>query len=276
MKKGMRAPVLLLFSIALWPDLAMAEPTLTNPGLAQPQPATPPGSYHAIPPLPFSESPMPTLPPPQKMGAEEPLPPGAGHVMQRPGYDALMHDDGRLIFDARFLRSGLSSDPMTGPRHTATFDVGDILTSLFADGPGFDPYVSDKLELMHDTFAQRVELRQAHKELVMDRALSALPAYLNAVWNEPSWDIATKRRILFALWDECAEGGDELVRSGGEEARQTITSFIRSTLPAGSPEAYTPEELSAFNQVRGSQIFFTPHQEPSSSAIIRSEAPGSF
>jgi hypothetical protein len=205
------------------------------------------------------------------MGAEEPLPPGAGHVIVRPGYEALMHDDGRLIFDSSFLRSGFNNDPTTGPRFSGSFDI----TNLFK-GSNFDPYISDKLELLHDTFAQRVELREAHDDLVMDRALAALPEYLDAVWNEPGWDAATKRRILFALWDECAEEGDEFTRGGGEEARQAIASFIRRALPAGSPEGYSSSELSALNQVRTSRVLFAPHQKPSPAPIIRSEAPGSF
>jgi hypothetical protein len=251
----MRVLATLLLTLCLWPTGAEAQPSLTPA-------AGPPGShspYQAVPPLPYTlQSPMPSLPPPQEMGAEEPLPPGAGHVMQRPGYNAMIHDDGRLIFDAQFLRTGLNNDPMIGPRYAGTFDIGDILTNLFVDGPGFDPYVSDKLELLHETFAQRVELRSAHNELIMDRALSALPEYLSAVWNEPSWDLPTRRRILFALWDECAEDGSELTREGGEAARKSIMSFIERTLPAGSAEGYSNKELSALNQIRSSYVAFAP------------------
>lgn len=239
---------------SFWSHSALAQPSLTAPGA--------PGTHapqHAVPPLPYTlGSPMPSLPPPQAMGSEEPLPPIAGAVLQRPGYDAHILEDGRLVFDERFLRSGLSNDPVNGPRAMATFDIGDSLTKLFTDDPGLDPYLSDKLELLHETFAKRVELRREHNELEMDRALAALPQYLSAVWNEPTWDMATKRRILFALWDECAEDGDELLVDAGNDARQTITSFIMQWMPEDSAEGYTSAELSRFNKIRTSRVAFAP------------------
>jgi hypothetical protein len=203
-------------------------------------------------------SPMPSLPPPQAMGSEEPLPPTAGSLIQRPGYDAHILEDGRLVFDDRFLRTGLSNDPTTGPRMGASFDFGDMITRLFTDNPGLDPYLNDKLELLHETFAQRVELRRASNKLTMDRALAALPDYLSEVWNEPSWDLPTKRRILFALWDECAEDGNAHTVDGGQAARQSIITFIGQTLPEGSAEGYTDDELSGFNQIRTSRVAFAP------------------
>jgi hypothetical protein len=249
----MRLLALALFTIcSLWGQSAMAQPSLTAPGS--------PGTHapqHAVPPLPYTlASPMPSLPPPQAMGSEEPLPPTAGALLQRPGYNAHILEDGRIVFDERFLRTGLSNDPVNGPRAFASFDIGDSLTRLFGDDPSLDPYLSDKLELLHETFAKRVELRFEHNELEMDRALGALPQYLSAVWNEPTWDKATKRRILFALWDECAEDGHQLLVDGGNEARQTITSFIGQWLPAGSDDGYTDTELAGFNKIRTSRVAF--------------------
>ncbi len=239
--------------------LLMVSPALAQPGLSA---SGGPGNHapqHAFAPLPYTlHSPMPSLPPPQSMGSEEPLPVTAGALLQRPGYDAHILNDGRLVFDERFLRTGLTNDPVTGPRYGASFDIGDILTSLFAGGAGMDPYLSDKLVLLHETFAERVVLRRAHNELTMDRALAALPQYLSAVWEEPSWDVATKRRILFALWDECAEDGNSQIVEGGEAARQTITTFIAAQLPEDSPNGYTDDELSGFNQMRSSRIAFAP------------------
>ncbi len=251
----MRTSAIAVFAIAfLWSHAADAQPGLNTPG--GPSSHAP---QHAVPPLPYTlQSPMPSLPPPQAMGSEEPLPVGAGAALTRPGYEAHILEDGRLVFDDRFLRTGLSNDPVNGPRMGATFDIGDILTGLFTDNPGFDPYVSDKLEVMHETFAKRVEIREKHNEQTMDRALAALPQYLTAVWNEPSWDVRTKRRILFALWDECAEDGDALLVDGGRAARQSIITFVGQRLPEGSPHGYTEAELSSFNQMRSSRVAFAP------------------
>jgi hypothetical protein len=205
---------------------------------------------------------MPSLPPPQKAGAEEPLPQPAGHVIQRPGYVAEINEDGRLIFDSDFLRTGLDTDPVMGPRLAATFDLGDMLSSILSNGQSLDPYVSDKLDLLHDTFAQRVALREANDALVMDRAIANLPDYLLAVWNEPNWDHRTKRRVLFALWDECAEQGNDTLREGGKRARQAIERFIATVLPEGSPHGYNPTELAALNHIRTSQARFEVHESP--------------
>lgn len=247
-------PIAAAALFSLWSHAAYAQPGLTAPGS--------PGTHapqHAVPPLPYTlESPMPSLPPPQAMGSEEPLPMAAGRVMQRPGYDAQILNNGRLVFDARFLRTGLTNDPTTGPRYGGSFDIGDILTSVFTDNPGLDPYLNDKLDLLHSTFAMRVELRREYEELSMDRAIAALPSYLGAVWDEPSWDLPTKRRILFALWDECAEDGDELLVDGGTAARQTIASFISHYIPEGSDDGYTDDEIARFNKIRTSRVAFAP------------------
>ena len=251
----MRSLSLALFAlVSVWSQLALAQPGLNSPG--GPSSHAP---QHAVPPMPYSmQSPMPSLPPPLAMSAEEPLPPAAGSIIQRPGYDAHILDDGRLVINERFLRTGLRNDPTTGPRLGATFDVGDTLIHLFTDNPGLDPYLSDKLDLLHETFAQRVELRRKYNEQTMDRALDALPQYLSAVWDAPGWDLPTKRRILFALWDECAEDGSALVVDGGHAARETITAFIGQRLPEGSQQGYTDEELSGFNQIRTSRLAFAP------------------
>lgn len=254
----MRLLATLLFTISLlWHANAVAQPSLATPAGPRTYPA-----QHAVPPLPYTlRSPLPSLPPPGELGSEEPLPTTAGQFIQRPGYDALIHDDGRLIFDARFLRSGLNNDPVNGPRFGGSFDLGDILTNLFGSGAGLGPYANDKLELLHETFAQRAHLREEHNELTMDRAFNALPDYLSAVWDEPSWDMPTKRRILFALWDECAEEGNELTRMGGEAARQSIAAFIQRKLPADSAAGYSRAELSALNQIRSSRVAFAPNAE---------------
>jgi hypothetical protein len=251
----MRSLSLALFALVLvWSQVALAQPGLNSPG--GPSSHAP---QHAVPPMPYSmQSPMPSLPPPLAMGSEEPLPPTAGSLIQRPGYDAHILEDGRLAIDDRFLRTGLSNDPITGPRAGASFDVGDTLMRLFTDKPGLDPYLSDKLDLLHETFAQRVELRREYNKQTMGRALDALPQYLSAVWDAPGWDLPTKRRILFALWDECAEDGDAQIVDGGHAARNTITTFIGQWLPEGSEHGYTNDELSGFNQMRTSRLAFAP------------------
>jgi hypothetical protein len=94
----------------------------------------------------------------------------------------------------------------------------------------------------------------------MERALADLPAYLQAVWAYPGWSPSTRRRVLFALWDEAAEEGNDLIVEGGERARNTIARFIAAKLPPGSPDAFTDKELVALNRARTSRTRFQPYE----------------
>jgi hypothetical protein len=90
------------------------------------------------------------------------------------------------------------------------------------------------------------------------RALRALPAVLEALWSERARPAAERRRLLFALWDECDEGSDPAAPASA--ARAVVLAFIARTLPAGSPDAYAPAELAALNQIRQSQARFEPYR----------------
>lgn len=217
--------------------------------------SAPPGQhspYHAVSALPYDLSaPLQSLPPPLRSELGNPPPNGTGGVIGQPDYNAQILEDGRIVFDSRLLDTGVSSSSTVGPRLFGVFDLTDMLAPQ-------DPYISAKLALLHRTFAQRVAMREEHNVRVMDRALAALPAYLQEIWQHQAWDPATKRHILFALWDECAEGGDELLASGGSAARLQIEEFIQAQLPAGTANAYSKHELRAFNRARTSLATFAP------------------
>lgn len=257
---GMRlllAPVLLVFFV-MNPS-AHAQPGHQVSGVETgPAPAAaPPGQhspYHAVPPLPYSlHAPLQSLPPPAAGSTEtsSTRPYGAGAVIQQPGYEARILEDGRLVVDNRFLATGISSDPQVGPRVFGVFDLTDMLAPQ-------DPYLSDKLELLHQTFARRVAMREAYDERVMAGALLALPEYLQKIWSQEGWAPATRRHILFALWDDCAESGGATLVAGGRRARLQIEEFIRAVLPPGSEHAFRPHEIAAFNRKRTSLARFAP------------------
>jgi len=235
-------PLLALFAMTA---VAEAQPSVMVPGA--------PNSYpynQALPPLPFiANSPMPSLPPPT---AEE-VPPdpsfGSGRTVSRPGFSGRIHNDGRLIFDSNVLSTGLSSDPTTGPRAFGVFDLTDLL------GKG-DAYAWQKLELMEETFERRAALSEHHRARVSKRAIRALPGYLSAVW-EQEWDAQTRRQLLFALWDECAEGGAANAEEGAQ-AREIILAFIAQELPSYSREGFSQQEIDAFNAMRTSAAEFAP------------------
>jgi hypothetical protein len=66
----------------------------------------------------------------------------------------------------------------------------------------------------------------------MPRALYHLPAWLEWTWKNKAWPPERRRRLLFELWDSCADD------ASGDFARATIIAFIRRDLPEGSPHAY--------------------------------------
>lgn len=258
---------------------ALAIGAAARPARAQPPGQTTPwasmtGSpYHAVAPLPRQlHSPLPSLPPPSQMappegstGRRTPSA-GGGYVIYHPGFTAVVGADGSIHFDDDSLSGDAGVSPVFGPIATAHFDITDMVMR----GLHQDPYLADKLHIMDATRPERMALRARHDQVVMRRALGDLPRYLAAVWAQEEWSPATRRRILFALWDETAESGNQLVREGGAQARLVIEHFIARRLPAGSPDAFRPGELAALNRVRTSHQRFAPYgADPHSDAPTR-------
>ena len=154
----------------------------------------------------------------------------------------------------------------------ATFDLTDWLMRLHGD----DPYLFEKKRFLEETFDMRAELRGRAGARRMRAALDDLPALLDGVWHS-RLPADERRRILFYLWDECAEpddaGGNALVAEGGAEARGLIERWVRERLPPGSPGAFAPEELGRLNGVRASRSAFAPYPEVRVSACAAAAGP---
>jgi hypothetical protein len=224
-------------------------------------PGVHPVRQHAEPPLPQAlPSPMPSLPPPLAKAPGETSPIGAplfgSSVIVRPGYSARVGADGSIDFGERLIHDSDLLDPVRGIGPVFSIDATDIILRLLGD----DPYLSDKLAVMDATRAERLEIRRAHDEDRMERALADLPAYLDAIWNQRSWPASTRRRVLFVLWDESAEEGNALVVEGGERARAEIARFIAARLPPGDSNGFTDRELAALNRARTSRAVFAPYR----------------
>ena len=252
-----------------WPLAALASALAAaalavEPAAAQPPGRTPPlgtstSEFHATPPLPrVLPSPMPGLPPPRARGAQvDPLASGGWSVSTgAAGWSAQVGPDGRIQFDGRALGAGAGVDPVLGLLAWLQFDSTDAAMRAARQ----DPYLAAKLRLMDESRAERMRMRAAHDEEVMARAIDDLPAYLAAVWSVQAWSPAERRRVLFALWDEAAEDGNELLRAGGAAARATIERFIAARLPPGSRHAYRADELAALNRLRTSRAPFAPYR----------------
>jgi hypothetical protein len=81
---------------------------------------------------------------------------------------------------------------------------------------------------------------------------------LEALWRATP-DPAVRRDALFVLWDECAEG-DGPIGEAGQRARTMVIGWIRTRLPAGSPDAFAPDEIIARSAHRASRQPFAPYE----------------
>jgi hypothetical protein len=235
---GMPSRVMLAVLVVAW---------ASSSALAQAPGQTAPNDARAVPPLPENiPSPRPTLPPPE--GREQ-----LAVVFDNGGFSAVIGEDGSIGFVDHSLGGGAM--PLLA---WLSFDATDIAMRA----AGEDPYLAEKLRIMDGTREERMAVRRRHDRVVMRRALDDLPAYLDAVWQQTAWTPATRRRILFALWDEAAEEGNALLVAGGAEARATIERFIAETIPPGSRHAFSGAELADLNRIRTSRHAFAPYPAP--------------
>lgn len=124
---------------------------------------------------------------------------------------------------------------------------------------GIDPYARAKLQWLDETREERAAIGLAHRKDVLAHATQYMQQNLAWLWSKAT-DPADRRQALFEMWDEIAETGDaDLVRAGAA-ARAYLVGFIRAHLPAGSPDAFTPDELARLNAHRTSHAVFAPYE----------------
>ena len=187
---------------------------------------------------------------------------GAGTKSEHQTFRARFNPDGTVagIDDkANLQRKGLFG---------GTFDVTDAMMR----SKGIDPYASYKLKVLDETREERVAIGKRYRTQKLARAREYVQKHIERLWAT-TLDPAARRRSLFELWDDCAERrpdmeapgfapraeDDELVVAGAA-ARAQVIGFIRSQLPAGSADAYTPAEVARFNKRRKSRARFTPYE----------------
>ena len=118
-----------------------------------------------------------------------------------------------------------------------------------------DPYASRKL--IDTTRDARAQLGSNHRRDQRDRASELAQRNVDALWRA-TIEPAERRAALFAMWDECieTEGPDG---EAGERARAIVIGSIRAKLPAGSPGAFTPDEIAELDASRTSRQHFAPY-----------------
>jgi hypothetical protein len=139
-----------------------------------------------------------------------------------------------------------------------SFDVTDWLMRL----SGRDPYWAAKMSFLNRTREARVEMAKAHRSELLRGAATMIREQARLAWAAPGQSAAARRRLLFELWDECAETGDAELIEAGTAARRAVFGFIRGHLAAGSADAYSEAELASLNRGRKSRRPFAPYEDP--------------
>jgi hypothetical protein len=136
------------------------------------------------------------------------------------------------------------------------FDVTDALMRLAGD----DPYAARKREMLEKTFDERVQIGTAYRADQLEKSDQTMLTHLDKLWARTDLGVAKKRRLIFELWDECAETGGSQLVAGGTKARAALVRFIRVHLPADSDDAYSADELRRLNGKRRSTATFEPYE----------------
>lgn len=132
----------------------------------------------------------------------------------------------------------------------ATFDITDAVMR----SRGEDPYASAKLGWLDKTRDVRVAHGTRYRADQLARSEALMRANIDGMWKRLPND-AARKQALFEMWDECAETGEPALVAAGEAARATLLAVAHERL---GPNAFTPQELQAFNARRTSRDRFDP------------------
>jgi hypothetical protein len=163
----------------------------------------------------------------------------------RPGFVAKVDPDGTVHFENKFPR-----------------DANDAIMRM----AGMDPYSYEKRRFAEETRPARERMADAARATWRSEALERLPSTLERIWQDTRTPASARRRTLFDLWDECIDApadadavAGEASLAGAARLRRTILAFIQAHLPAGSPDAFPPDEIDALNRQRRSHERFEPY-----------------
>lgn len=132
------------------------------------------------------------------------------------------------------------------------------MTDMAMRAAGQDPYAARKMELLDRTRDERMQIATRENRERLRESLQRTWADLGRLWRGPG-SAAEKRRLLFQLWDECAESGSDEVVDTARAVRGQIIAFVRRHLPAGSRLGYSAAELARHNRSRSSKARFDPY-----------------
>jgi hypothetical protein len=216
-----------------------------------------PAAVEAPPPKPFAPLPQPATP---DSGEPDPR---ATHE----GFSLHTAPDGSAhLEDTRNLRFAIEPTPYRDSDRPIEHPIGAIgatvmkfdVTDWMMRSHGDDPYASAKLAQLDATRDERAQIGARHRHVELDHAGELMQRNLEQLWATVA-DPAERKRELFALWDECSETGSTDVVEASAHARTRVVKFVRTHLPAGTPEAFTAAELAALDRDKQSHASFRPY-----------------
>lgn len=165
------------------------------------------------------------------------------------GFSAVIERDGTVVFD-----NDIPIGAFTGT--LVSFDLTEAVMLLHGD----DPFLADKLHFLKRTGSMRAQMCAEAQKDSLDVAVRSLRRDLARIFADPSRSLSQKKKLLFALWDQCAEGdSNPSVAKAAAMARATVLGFIREKLPARSEDRYQEEEIAELNRGRISRELFRPY-----------------
>ncbi len=183
----------------------------------------------------------------------------AGHIEDKPRHITAVEGACNSVGDSwcdsvddRPSKS-LSKDASIIPVVGGKLDITSYLHRKFIG----DPYASRKLKLLDTTRDARAQIGSTHRAEQRDRASELAQRNVQALW-QATVDPAQRREALFAMWDECVETEDA-DGEAGERARAIVMGWIRAKLPAGSPGAFSTDEIAKLDAARTSRQHFAPY-----------------
>ena len=162
---------------------------------------------------------------------------------QGTGFEAVIHPDGSVSF------SDHPDVAMDFAHGSGSFDITDAIMR----GAGQDPYRDEREWFMEHAESTITRLETQARTEQHAHSLTGVRARLRRIWDDTGQSAAARRRSIFEVWDELAEGEE------GAPARETVISFIRREIPDTSADSYTMIELARLNASRESAERFDPY-----------------
>lgn len=162
---------------------------------------------------------------------------------QGTGFEAVIHPDGSVSF------SDHPDVTMDWAHGSGGFDITDAIMH----GAGQDPYAAEREWFMEHAESTIDRLESQARAAQHAHSLTGVRSQLRTIWEDASRPASDRRRAIFEVWDELADGEE------GAPAREAVIAFIRREIPDTSPDSYTMIELARMNAHRQSAERFDPY-----------------